>query len=165
MSWNLQWAASLALILVAIPCWAQEPASPELPGSPAVNAPAAGALPEGTEQAPASLTSEQQSAASKALCSALAGHYKNAASAGVSALTDPKVLLSAATNYSSIMHVSVSSATTLLKGYALEHAHDILTSCAVGNATRGVTSTLPNAGGVNSRVPGIGNMPGVPHTE
>jgi hypothetical protein len=61
------------------------------------------------EQPPAasSLTGDQQSAATKALCSAIASNYKDAAKAGVSALTDPKVLLTAATSYSSVMHVSV----------------------------------------------------------
>lgn len=60
---------------------------------------------EGVQQVASPMTGEQQSAAKKAFCSALAGRYKNAASTGVSALTDPKVLLTAATNYSSAMHV------------------------------------------------------------
>ena len=154
MRFYLFWAASLGVILAGANCWAQEPASPELPSVPAVNAPADGSSLSGsTEQVRSSLSSEQQSAASKALCSALAGDYRNAATTGVSALTDPKVLLAAATDYSSIMHVSVSSATTLLKEYAVEHGHDILTSCAVSNATRGVTSKLPNLGGGNSQTP------------
>jgi hypothetical protein len=117
------------------------------------------------EQPPASsLTGDQQSAATKALCSAIASNYKDAAKAGVSALTDPKVLLTAATSYSSVMHVSVSSATSLLKEVAQQHASDILSSCAATNVTRGVSSALPSAGGVTSGVPGVGGMPEIPKT-
>jgi hypothetical protein len=118
------------------------------------------------EQPPAasSLTGDQQSAATKALCSAIASNYKDAAKAGVSALTDPKVLLTAATSYSSVMHVSVSSATSLLKEFAQQHTSDILSSCAATNVTRGVSSALPSAGGVTSGVPGVGGMPEIPKT-
>jgi hypothetical protein len=118
------------------------------------------------EQPPAasSLTGDQRSAATKALCSAISSNYKDAAKAGVSALTDPKVLLTAATSYSSVMHVSMSSATSLLKGFASQHASDILTSCAATNVTRGVSSALPSVGGVTSGVPGIGGMPEMPKT-
>jgi hypothetical protein len=118
------------------------------------------------EQAPAAstLTADQQSAATKAFCNAIAGNYKDAAAAGASALTDPKVLLTAATSYSSVMHVSVSSATSLLRGFAIQHASDIFTSCAASNVTSGVTSALPSAGGVTSGVPGIGGMPAMPKT-
>jgi hypothetical protein len=108
------------------------------------------------------MTGEQQSAAKNAFCSALGGQFKKAASVGASALTDPKVLLTAATNYSSVMHVSVSSATSLLTRFANQHASEILTSCAVNNATRGVPTALP--GGVTSGVPGIGGIPQVPNT-
>ena len=55
--------------------------------------------PEGAQQAASSMTGERQSAAKTAFCSALAGQYKSAATNGVSALTDPKVLLTAATNF------------------------------------------------------------------
>jgi hypothetical protein len=118
------------------------------------------------EQLPAasSLTGDQQSAATKPLCGALASNYKEAAKAGVSYLTDPKVLLTAATSYSSVMHVSVSSATSLLKGFATQHASDILTSCAASNVTRGVSPALPSASGVTSGVPGMGGMPEMPKT-
>ena len=127
---------------------------PEVPSAPA----------EGAQQAASSLTGEQQSAAIKALCSAIAGNYKDAAAAGASALTDPKVLLTAATSYSSVMHVSVSSATSLLRGFAIQHTSDILTSCAASNVTSGVTSALPSASSVTSGVPGIGGMPAMPKT-
>jgi hypothetical protein len=121
-------------------------------------------MPEGAQQAVSSMTREQQSAATKALCSAIAGNYKEAAATGVSALTDPKVLLTAATSYSSVMHVSVSSATSLLKGFAVQHASDIFTSCAASNVTSGVTSELPSAAGATSGIPGIGGMPAMPKT-
>jgi hypothetical protein len=121
-------------------------------------------LPEGAQQAVSSMTGAQQSAATKSFCSAISGNYKEAASTGVSALTDPKVLLTAATNYSSVMHVSVSSATSLLKGFATQHASEILTSCAATNATSGVSAALPSVGGVTSGVPGIGGMPEMPKT-
>ena len=118
--------------------------------------------PQGTQQAASSMTGEQQSAAKKAFCSALAGQYKNAATTGASALADPKVLLTAATNYSSAMRVPVSSATSLLKGFAQQHAGDILSSCAVTNASGAASSALPGA--VNSGVPGVGGIPQIPST-
>ena len=117
---------------------------------------------EGAQQSASSITVEQQSAAKKAFCSALAGQYKSAASEGASALTNPKVLLSAATNYSSVMHVPVSSASSLLKEFAQQHASDILSSCAVSNATGAASSMLP--GGVSSGVPGVGGIPQMPNT-
>ncbi len=162
---------TLALLLVSGQVNAQDQAAPSpeqpattnAPEAPGTSAAGEGSpLPEGAQQAASSMTGEQQSAAKTAFCSALAGQYKNAASAGVSALTDPKVLLTAATNYSSVMHVSVSSATSLLKGFATQHASEILTSCAVSNATRGVSSALPGA--VSSGVPGIGDIPQIPNT-
>jgi hypothetical protein len=128
-------------------------------------APAGGSALEGTELTPSSMTGDQQSAATKAFCSALAGHYKDAASTGVSALTDPQVLLTAATNYSSVMHVSVGSATGLLKGFAVARARDILSSCAVSSATRGVSSAVPSVGGVTSGIPGTGSLPQMPNTQ
>jgi hypothetical protein len=124
--------------------------------------PQAPSLSGAAQQAVSSMTGDQQSAATKALCSALSGNYKDAATAGVSGLTDPKVLLTAATSYSSVMHISVSSATSLLKGFAIQHSSDILTSCAASNATSGVTSALPGASGVTSGVPGIGGLPKMP---
>ena len=118
--------------------------------------------PEGAQQAASSMTGEQQSAAKKAFCGALAGQYKSAANTGVSALMDPKVLLTAATNYSSAMHVPVSSATSLLKEFAQQHASDILSSCAVSNTTGAASSALPGA--VSSGVPGVGGIPQIPGT-
>jgi hypothetical protein len=140
----------LALLLVTGELNAQEQSAP----SPEE--------PEGAQQAASSMTGEQQSAAKTAFCSARAGQYKSAATNGASALTDPKVLLSAATNYSSAMHVPVSSATSLLKEFAQQHASDILSSCAVSNATGAASSALPGA--VSSGVPGVGGIPQIPGT-
>lgn len=158
MRLSLKYTATALVILAVVSAAsrinAQDQGAPSAEQPPAANPP----------EAASSLTGEQQSAATKAFCSAIAGNYKNAAAAGVSALTDPKVLLTAATSYSSVMHVSVSSATSLLKGFAIKHSSDILTSCAASNVTSGVTSAVPNAGGVTSGVPGIGGMPAMPKT-
>ena len=54
------------------------------------------------------MTGKQQSAAKRAFCSALAGQYKNAATAGVSALTHPKVLLTAARTIENIVLIPAS---------------------------------------------------------
>jgi hypothetical protein len=160
-----------ALVLLSAPVNAQDeggfsPRQPAVTNPPeAQDAPAeatsarASSLSESAQQAPSSLTSDQQSTAKKVLCNALAGHYKNAASAGVSGLTDPQVLLTGATNYSSAMHVPFSSATELLKGFATQHASEILTSCAVTTATQGVPSTIPSIGSVNSRSFGLSGVP------
>lgn len=118
--------------------------------------------PEGAQQAASSMNGEQQSAAKRAFCGALAGQYKSAATNGISALIDPKVLLTAATNYSSAMHVPVSGATSLLKEFAQQHASDILSSCAVSNGTGAASSVLPGA--VSSGVPGVGSIPQMPGT-
>jgi len=166
MHLTLKYAASMLVILALISVTgrvnAQDQGAPSAEQSSAANPPEAPSPTEGAQQAPSSLTGEQQSAATKALCNAVAGNYKDAATAGASALTDPKVLLTAATNYSSVMHVSVSSATSLLKGFATQHASEILTSCATSNVTSGVTSALPSVGGVTSGVPGTGGIPEMP---
>jgi hypothetical protein len=154
-----------ALVSVTGRVNAQDQGAPSAEQSSATNPAEAPSAPaEGAQQAASSLTGDQQSAATKAFCSAIGGNYKDAAAAGASALTDPKVLLTAATSYSSVMHVSVSSATSLLKGFAIQHASDILTSCAASNVTSGVTSALPSVGGVTSGVPGISGMPETPKT-
>jgi hypothetical protein len=149
----------LALVSATTAVNAQEQGAPSPEQPPGVNAPT---LSEGAQQTASSLTADQQSAASRAFCSAIAGNYKDAATAGASALTDPKVLLAAATSYSSAMHISVSSATSLLKGFAIQHAQDVLTSCTASNVTNGVTSALPGA--VTSGAPGIGGVPEMPKT-
>lgn len=165
----LKYAANVLVIFALVSVTgrvnAQDQGAPSAEQPSATNPAEAPSAPaEGAQQGASSLTGDQQSAATKAFCSAIAGNYKNAASAGASALTDPKVLLTAATNYSSVMHVSVSSATSLLKGFATQHASDILTSCAASNVTNGVTSALPGVGGVPSGVPGMGGMPEMPKT-
>jgi hypothetical protein len=152
MRLTLQYATNALVILGLVSVTGRVIAQEE--GAPSAEQPAAAS----------SLTGGQQSAATKALCSAIASNYKDAAKASVSALTDPKVLLSAATNYSSVMHVPVSSATSLLKEFATQHASHILTSCAATNVTRGVSSALPSVGGVTSGVPGVGTLPEMPKT-
>jgi len=155
----------IALVSVAGLVNAQDQRTPSVEQPSATNPAEVPSAPaEGAQQAASSMTSEQQSAATRALCSAIAGNYKNAAAAGASALTDPKVLLTAATSYSSVMHVSVSSATSLLKGFAIQHASEILTSCAASNMTNGVNSALPGVGGVTSGAPGTSGMPEMPKT-
>jgi hypothetical protein len=116
--------------------------------APAVAQDSAGSLTQGAQQMAGQLTGAQQSAANKAICSAIAGNYQNAASAGATALTDPKVLTSAATSFASGTNMSVASATGMLKTYMSQNGTSILTSCATGNAASGLTSQLPNAGAV-----------------
>ena len=155
----------IALVSVIGRVNAQDQGTPSTEQPSATNPAEVPSVPaEGAQQAASSMTGEQQSAATKAFCSAIAGNYKDAAAAGASALTDPKVLLTAATSYSSVMHVSVSSATSLLNGFAIQHASDIFTSCAASNVTNGVTSALPGVGGVTSGAPGTGGMPEMPKT-
>ncbi|MBV8361661.1 MAG: hypothetical protein JO189_27555 [Deltaproteobacteria bacterium] len=167
MHLTLKYAANVLVILALVSVTrrvnAQDQGTPSAEQPSATNPAEVPSAPaEGAQQAVSSMTGEQQSAATKALCSAIAGNYKDAAAAGASALTDPKVLLTAATSYSSVMHISVSSATSLLRGFALQHASEILTSCAASNVTSGVTSGLPSVGGATSGAPGIGGMPEMP---
>lgn len=98
------------------------------------------------------LTGTQQSAATKALCAAIAGNYSDAASAGASALKDPKVIATAAQTFAGGMNISVASAAPMLEGFAAHHATDILTSCAASKA----------AGAVGSAIPGAGSLPSMP---
>ena len=121
----------LALLLSSGPVNAQDQSAPSAE------------QPQRAQQAASSMTEEQQSVAKKAFCSALAGQYNDAASAGASALASPKVFLTAAKNYSSAMHVPVSNARILLKEFATKHASDILSSCAVSNPAGAASSALP----------------------
>jgi hypothetical protein len=98
------------------------------------------------------LTGEQQSAANRALCSALASHVPNPTAASPTALSDPTVLSPAASMFAGNTHLPLPSATDLLKGYVSQHATDILASCAVNNATGG---QLPNG----SSLPSMPKMP------
>jgi hypothetical protein len=104
---------------------------------------------EVTPPAATVLTGDQQSAANSALCSALGSKFPNPTSAGASALSDPTVLSTAASSFAGSTHLSLSSATDLLKGYVAQHASDILASCA-SNATGGLTSKIPGSGSLPS---------------
>jgi hypothetical protein len=112
-------------------------------------------MPEVPQQASATLTGDQQSAANSALCSAVGSHFPNAASVGPSALSDPAVISTAASSFAGSTHLPLPGATDLLKGYVTQHATDILASCAASNATGGLTSKLPGAGSL----PSIPKMP------
>jgi hypothetical protein len=107
-------------------------------------------MPQAAQQAATALTGDQQSAAKTALCSALASHFPNPAAATPSALSDPGVMSAAASSFAGSTSLPLSGATSMLQGYVAQHATDILASCAVSNATSGITSQLP------------GNMPSMP---
>jgi hypothetical protein len=101
------------------------------------------------EAAPA-LSSIQQSAAKSALCSAIASKFPNPAAAGRSALSDPGVLSTAASSFAGSTHLPLPSATEMIKAYAMQHAADILGSCATGTGTSGMVPQIPGASGLPS---------------
>jgi len=101
-------------------------------------------------QAATALTGDQQSAANSALCSALGNQVPNPAAASPSLLSSPSVISAAASTFAGSTQLPLPSATSMLQGYVAQHATDILASCAVSNATGGVTSRIP------------GGMPSVP---
>jgi len=96
------------------------------------------------------LSSVQQSAAKSALCSAIASKFPNPAAAGPSALSDPGVLSTAASSFAGSTHLPLPSATDMIKAYAMQHATDILGSCANGSATGGMVPQIPGASGLPS---------------
>jgi hypothetical protein len=98
----------------------------------------------------AAMTGAQESAAKSALCSAVASKFPNPATAGPSALSDPGVLSTAATSFAGSTNLPLPSATDMIKTYAMQHASDILGSCAASSATSGVTSQIPGASGLPS---------------
>ena len=120
----------------------------------------------GAAPAPSTLTSDQQSLANKALCSALASQGSNPASASPSALSNSSVMTAAASSFAGSSKLPLPSATTLLQGYVAQHATSILASCAVSNATGGLTGQIPGGGsmpsGSASQVPGGGSLPSLP---
>lgn len=103
-------------------------------------------LPNGASQAPSALTGDQQSLANKALCSALASQTPNPASASPSMLSSPGIISTAASSFAGSTKLPLPSATSLLQGYVAQHASGILASCAVSNATSGLTSQIPGGG-------------------
>jgi hypothetical protein len=104
-----------------------------------------------------SLSSVQQSAANSALCSAITSKFPNPAAAGPSALSDPGVLSTAASSFAGSTNLPLPSATDMIKAYAMQHAPDILGSCASGSVTGGLPQ-MPGAGGLPS-MPTIPKLP------
>jgi hypothetical protein len=99
------------------------------------------------QEATTALSSVQQSAAKSALCSAIASKFPTPAAAGPSALSDPGVLSTAASSFAGSTHLPLPSATDMIKAYAMQHAGDILGSCAKGSATSGMVPQIPGASG------------------
>jgi hypothetical protein len=112
------------------------------------------------------LSSVQQSAAKSALCSAIASKFPNPADAGPSALSDPGVLSTAASSFAGSTHLPLPSATDMIKSYAIQHATDILGSCATGGATGGMGGMMPQIPGGSGAMPsmpgGSGGVPSMP---
>jgi hypothetical protein len=96
------------------------------------------------------LTGDQQPAANSALCAALGSQASNPAAASL--LSSPSVISAAASAFAGSTQLPLSSATSMLQGYVAQHATDILASCAVSNATSGLTS----------KIPGASNLPSMP---
>lgn len=115
----------------------------------------ASSMAQSAQQAASSLTGSQQSAANSALCSAVGSQVPNAASADPSVLSSPAVMSTAATTFAGSTSLPLASATTMLQSYVAAHATDILASCAVSNATGGLTSKIPGA----SSMPSMPKMP------
>ena len=106
-------------------------------------------------QAAAPLTDAQQSAANSALCSIVSKQVPNPASASPSILSDRSVLSAAAPIFAGSVRLPLPDATSMLQGYVMQHASDVLASCAVSNATGGLTSKIPGA----SNLPSVPSMP------
>jgi len=125
-------------------------------GSAKLRAQDTGSSMSGTaQQAAGTLTGDQQSAAKSALCSAVQSHFPNLESASPSSLSDPSVMSTAASTFAGSTHLSLSSATDMLKGYVSQHASDIFASCAASSATSGLPSKIPGA----SSLPSIPKWP------
>jgi hypothetical protein len=102
------------------------------------------------QDAPTTLSSAQQSAAKNALCSAIASKFPNPAAAGPAALSDPGVLSTAASSFAGTTHLPLPNATDLIKAYAMQHATEILGSCASEGAAAGMAPSIPGGGGLPS---------------
>lgn len=110
---------------------------------------------QSAQQAATALTGDQQSAANSALCSAIGSQVPNPASASPSLLSSPAVISAAASKFAGSTQLPLPAATSMLQGYVAQHATDILASCAVSNATGGMTSKIPGA----SSMPSVPQMP------
>jgi len=117
-------------------------------------------MPQAAQQAAATLTSDQQSAANSALCSAIGSQVPNPAAAAPSDLSSPGVMTAAASTFAGSTQLPLPSATSMLQGYVAQHATDILASCALSNATGGLTSKIPGASA--SGIPSMPSMPSMP---
>jgi hypothetical protein len=102
------------------------------------------------QQAAGALTGDQQSAANKALCSAIGSQVPNPAAAAPSDLSSSAVISAAASKFAGSTNLPLPSATSMLQGYVAQHATDILASCAVSNATSGISSKIPGASSLPS---------------
>ncbi|HUA36193.1 MAG TPA: hypothetical protein VMA09_21475 [Candidatus Binataceae bacterium] len=101
-------------------------------------------------QSAQALTGDQQSAANRALCAAVGSQVPNPASASPSLLSSPSVISTAASTFAGSANLPLPSATSMLQTYVAQHATDILASCAVSNATGGITSKIPGASSLPS---------------
>ena len=102
------------------------------------------------QEAAVPLSSAQQAVANSALCSAIASKFPNPAAAGPSALSDPSVLSTAASSFAVSTQLPLPNATGMLKTYAMQHATEIIGSCATAGATSGLTPQIPGASGLPS---------------
>ena len=111
---------------------------------------AGSSMPQTAQQAAGALTGDQQSAANSALCSAIGRQVPNPAAAAPSVLSSPGLISAAASTFASGTKLPLPTATSMLQGYVAQHATDILASCAVTNATSGLTPKIPGASGMPS---------------
>jgi len=91
-------------------------------------------------QGAAPLTDEQQSAANSALCSIISKQTQNPASASPSILSDRTVLSAAAPIFANSVHLPLPDASSMLQGYVMQHAGDVLASCAAASQAKEQTS-------------------------
>jgi hypothetical protein len=119
-------------------------------GSATAPTDAGSATAQTAQQAAGALTGDQQTAANSALCSAIGSQVPNPAAASPSDLGSSAVISAAASKFAGSTNLPLPSATSMLQGYVAQHATDILASCAVSNATSGVTSKIPGASSLPS---------------
>ncbi len=144
---NSRLSALLTFVVAAFVLFASRPGELRAQGG--------SSMMQSAEQAAAGLTGDQQSAANSALCSALGSVAPNPAAASPSLLSSPSVISAAAPTFAGATHLPLPSATSMLQGYVAQHAADIVASCAVSNATGGLTSKIPGA----SNLPSMPNVP------
>jgi hypothetical protein len=148
-------SALLAIVAAALAAYpaglrAQDAGSATDAGSSMPQTDAGSSTAQTAQQAAGTLTGDQQSAANKALCSAIGSQVPNPAAAAPSDLSSSAVISAAASTFAGSTNLPLPSATSMLQGYVAQHATDILASCAVSNATSGVTSKIPGASSLPS---------------